>query len=225
MRRRRSTGSKQLHGPALCARGGRGFFPRELQDGPGFRGALARAAKLDPDRHVRAEAYQTLDRLGQVRTADELLAASRAQTDATSTGRFLRGWLKAKKVPEEETAETLARLAEHTGSNEASGALSGIFTALESQPEGLVTMSVTPPAPPIPSGPSPATRMALIQSLPMAVAKPGENELQRALYRRRERITHAAIAQFATSKDMQEDTARIAIGSALAVNRCDRSRM
>jgi hypothetical protein len=57
----------------------------------------------------------------------------------------------------------------------------------------------------------------------MAVAKPDENELQRALYRRRERLTRAAIAQFAASKDMQEDTARIAISSALAVNRCDRS--
>jgi hypothetical protein len=57
----------------------------------------------------------------------------------------------------------------------------------------------------------------------MAVAKSGESDLQRALYARRERITHAAIAQFAASKDMQEDAARIAIDSALAVNRCDRS--
>jgi len=185
--------------------------------------ALWRAAELDPDPHVRAEAYQTLDRWGQVRTADELLAASRAQTDAISAGRFLRRRFEANKVPEEETAETLARLAEHTGSSEASGALSGIFTALQSLPEGPVTLSVPPPAPPMPSGLSPATRMALIQSLPMAVAKSGESELQRALYRRRERITRAAIAQFAASKDMQEDAARIAIDSSLAVNRCDRS--
>lgn len=47
--------------------------------------------------------------------------------------------------------------------------------------------------------------------------------MQRALYRRRDRITRAAIAQFAASKDLQEDAARIAIDSALAVNRCDRS--
>jgi HEAT repeat protein len=185
--------------------------------------ALWRAAKLDPDPHVRAEAYQTLDRWGQVRTADELLAASRAQTDATNTGRFLRRRLEANKVPEEETAETLARLAEHTRSGEASGALSGIFTALQSPPEGPITLSAPPPAPPMPSGPSSATRMALIQSVPMAAAKPGKSELQRSLYRRRERITRAAIAQFAASKDMQEDAARIAIDSALAVNRCDRS--
>jgi hypothetical protein len=208
--------------PAPYVRAAAAVSLHNCKTAPDFA-ALWRAAKLDPDRHVRAEAYQTLDRFGQVRTADELLAASRAQTDATSTGRFLRGWLKANKLPEEETAETLARLAEHTGSGEASGALSGIFIALESPPEGLVTMSVTPPAPPMSSGPPPATRMALIQSLPMAVAKPDENELQRALYRRRERLTRAAIAQFAASKDMQEDTARIAISSALAVNRCDRS--
>jgi hypothetical protein len=195
---------------------------RNCKTAPDFS-ALWRAAKLDLDPHVRAEAYQTLDRWGQVRTADELLAASRAQTDATSTGRFLRRRLEAKKVPEEETAETLARLAEHTGSSEASGALSGIFTALQSPPAGPVTLSVPPPAPPLPSGLSPSTRMALIQSLPMTVAKPGESELQRALYRRHDRITRAAIAQFAASKDMQEDAARIAINSALAVNRCDRS--
>ena len=208
--------------PSPYVRGAAAVSLRNCKTTPDFV-ALWRAAKLDSDRHVRAEAFQTLDRWGQVRTADEQLAASRAQTDATSTGRFLRGWLKAKKVPEEETAETLVRLAEHTGSNEASGALSVIFMALQSPPVGPVVMSVTPPALPMPSGPSPAARLALIQPLPIAVAKPGENELQRALYQRRSRITRAAIAQFAASKAMQEDDAHIAIDSALAVNRCDRS--
>lgn len=196
---------------------------RNCKTPPDFA-ALWRAAKTDPDNKVRAQAYQTLDRFGQLHTADEFLAASRAQTDAASTGRFLRRWLKAVKAPAEESAETLTRLAEHTGSGEASGALSEIFTALQSPPAALVRMAVTPSAPPMPPGSSQAGGMAPIQSLPMVAAKPHESELRRALYRRHERITRAAIAQFAASKNMQEDAARGAIDCALAINRCDRSQ-
>jgi hypothetical protein len=205
--------------PAPDTRAAAAVSLRNCKTPPDFA-ALWRAAKLDPDRQVRAQAYQTLDRFGQLRTTDEFLAASRVQTDAASTGRFLQRWLEAGKVSEEETAETLVRLADHTGSAEASGALSEISKALQSPTETLVTLAVRPPAPPLLSQPA---GMAPIQSLPMATPQPRESELQRALYLRHEQITRAAIAQFAASKNMQEDAARSAIGCALAVNRCGRS--
>lgn len=193
---------------------------RNCKPPPDFSG-LWRAARSDPDQPTRARAYQTLDRFGQVRTADELLAASRNQTDAANTGRFLGRWLAASKVPGEQTAAILAHLAEHTGSSEASGALAEIFDALQAQRPSLVAMAATPPAPPMPPGSSPSIRMAPLRSLPIAVTTPPETDLQRALYARHEQITRAAIAQFAASRDMQEDAARGAIDCALAVNRCD----
>ena len=196
---------------------------RNCKTPPAFA-TLWRAAKSDPDSYVRAQAYQTLDRFGQLHTRDDLLAASRTQTDAGSTGRFLGRWLKTGETPEDQTAETFTRLAEHTGSSEASGALSEIFRTLQSAPKAPVVMTVRPPLPlPISPGPSQATVMAPIQSIPIAPAEPEDTELQRALYRRSERITRAALAQFAASKNLQEDAARIAIDCALVVNRCDQS--
>ncbi len=141
----------------------------------------------------------------------DLLAASRTQTDAGSTGRFLGRWLKTGETPEDQTAETFTRLAEHTGSSKASGALSEIFRTLQSAPKAPVVMTMRPPLPiPISPGPSQATVMAPLPSIPIAPAEPEDTELQRALYRRSERITRAALAQFAASKNLQEDAARIA---------------
>src|SRR5713226_440593 len=134
---------------------------------------LWRAAKSDPDSYVRAQAYQTLDRFRQLHTRDDLLAASRTQTDAGSTGRFLGRWLKTGETPEDQTGETFTRLAEHTGSSEASGALSEIFKTLQSAPKAPVVMTVRPPLPlPIGPGQSQATVMAPIQSIPIAPAEP-----------------------------------------------------
>ena len=208
--------------PAPEARAAAAVSLRNCKTPPDFA-ALWRAAKFDPDDQVRAQAYQTLDRFGQLRTADDLLAASRSQTDAASTGRFLRSWLEAGKVSEEKAAETLVRLADHTGSAEASGALSEISKALQSPTETLVTLAVRPPAPPLPGGLSQPAGMAPMQSLPMATPQARESELRRALFVRHEQITRAAIAQFAASKNMQEDAARSAIDCALAINRCGRS--
>jgi HEAT repeats len=211
--------SRILHDdPAPEVRAAAAVSLRNCKTPPDFA-ALWRAAKIDPDRYVRAVAYQTLDHFGQLRTADDFLAASRAQIDAASTGRFLRSWLKARRVPDKETAETLTRLSEHTGSGEASGALYEIFAALQPPPEGLFALVVTPPAPPLPLTPS-GPAMAPIVSAPIAAPKPEESELQRALYLRHERITRAAIAQFAASAAMQEDVAGGAIDCALAINRC-----
>jgi hypothetical protein len=184
---------------------------------------LWRAAKLDPDRPVRAQAYLTLHHFGQLRSADEFLAASRAQTDPTSTGLFLGNWLRVNKVSEKETAETLTGLAEHTGSSEASGALALIFTSLQVPQESLFAMVAAPPEPLLPLPSSTGAPFAPIRSLPIPVVKPHENQLQRALYLRRERISHAALAQFAASKDMREESARTAIDCALTINRCDPS--
>jgi hypothetical protein len=198
---------------------------RDCKTPPAFA-TLWRAAKSDPDSYVRAQAYQTLGRFGQLRTRDDLLAASRNQTDAGSVGRFLGRWLKAGETPEDQTAETFTSLAEHTGSSEASGALSEIFRMLQPAPKAPVVMTVRPPPLPLPisPGPSQATVMAPIQSIPIAsAAQPEDTELQRALYRRSERITRAALAQFAASKNLREDAARVAIDCALVVNRCDQS--
>jgi HEAT repeat protein len=60
---------------------------RNCKTPPAFA-TLWRAAKSDPDSYVRAQAYQTLDRFGQLHTRDDLLAASRTQTDAGSAGRL-----------------------------------------------------------------------------------------------------------------------------------------
>lgn len=195
---------------------------RNCRTTPDFA-TLWHAAKLDPDRETRAQAYQTLDRFGQVKTADDLLAASRSQTDASNNGRFLGRWLTGGKARPEETAENLTRLAENRGTAEASGELSEIFMLLQQPPRPLITMMTPLPVPALPPGPDQARRMASIQPRPMETAKPGKSELQDALYRRRARISSAALAQFAASRNMQEDVARIAIDCALAINRCDRN--
>src|SRR5260370_8874554 len=91
-------------------------------------------------------------------------------------------------------------------------------------PKGPVGRTVRRPLPlRISPGQSQAPVMAPIKSIPIAPADPEDTELQRALYRRSERITRAGLAQFAASKNLQEDAARIAIDCALAVNRCDQS--
>lgn len=204
--------------PAPDVRAAAAVSLRNCKTPPDFA-ALWRATKMGPDRYVRAVAYQTLDHFGQLRTADDFLAASRAQIDAGRTGRFLRSWLKARRAPDEETAETLTRLGEHTGSREASGALYEIFAALQPPSDALFARVVAPPALPLPLTPS-GVAMAPTESVPIASPKPEETELQRALYLRHERITRAAIAQFAASAGMQEDVARGAIDCALAINRC-----
>jgi len=198
---------------------------RNCKTAPDFA-VLWRAAAHDPDRRVRGEAYLTLDRFGQLRNADQLLAASRAQIDARTQGRLLKKWLVAEKSSDEDAAEILTGLAGQTGSQEASGALAAILIALEppSRPLAMMVLGAPPPPPPIPAGPLAGPRAALIRSAPIAIPKVEETGLQRALYQRRAAITRAALAQFAASKNLSADAARGAIDCALAVNRCGPGR-
>ncbi|HZO83447.1 MAG TPA: HEAT repeat domain-containing protein [Candidatus Binataceae bacterium] len=206
--------------PAPKVRAAAAVALRNCKTPPDFA-ALWRAAKNDPDGAVRAQAYQTLDRFGQLHTADDFLAASRAQTEAASIGRFLGRWLRAEKSTDDEKAETLTRIAERSGSAEASGALSEIVRTLEPPPRALVALAVSPPPPAATMGaPWPGARAAAMRPLPVPAVEPPESGLQKALYLRRARITNAALAQFAASRDMREDAARGAIQCALAVNRC-----
>src|SRR5260370_7336031 len=91
-------------------------------------------------------------------------------------------------------------------------------------PKGPVGRTVRRPLPlRISPGQSHATGWGRINTIASGPAEPEDTELQRALYRRSERITRAALAQFAASKNLPEDAARIAIDCALVVNRCDQS--
>jgi len=194
---------------------------RNCQTPPDFT-ILWQAARTDPDAEVRAAAYQTLDRFGQLHTAAELLAASRAQTQAASAGRFLSRWLRAEDAPAQQTADTLTRLAEQTGSIQASSALAAILDQMPAAEMPVV--KVLRPSPPLPPAGGSARAAVMAPVAPPAIGNAASEkaELRRALLQHRQSITRAALAQFAASRKMPEDAARMAIDCALAVNQCGR---